>query len=178
MNNEILKFDKDFTESNFKTFVDNVFIQIHLAIMTKTLLNVKHFMSDDVYNKFSDKVKTLENQGLIQMYDEINVKSTEIVEVRIEDIQISIVVRIISRYMDYLLDENGNYISGNNTSRIEKENFLTFVKKKDALGLADVRKCPGCGAPIDVNANGLCAYCNSTFDLETRDWFLVQIETR
>jgi len=35
--NEILKYDKEFSESNFKSFVDNVFIQIHLAIMTKEI---------------------------------------------------------------------------------------------------------------------------------------------
>ena len=43
---EIKKYDPDFTENGFKTFIDNVFIQIHLAIMTKDIKKIKHFVSD------------------------------------------------------------------------------------------------------------------------------------
>ena len=44
--NEILKYDPEFTESKFKTYVDNVFIQLHMAVVTKELENIKHFVSD------------------------------------------------------------------------------------------------------------------------------------
>ena len=50
--NEILKNDPEFTESKFKTYVDNVFIQLHMAVVTKELENIKHFVSDEVYNKY------------------------------------------------------------------------------------------------------------------------------
>ena len=46
--NEILKYDQEFSESKFKTYVDNVFIQLHLAIVTKEIENVRHFLSNDV----------------------------------------------------------------------------------------------------------------------------------
>ena len=38
--NEILKYDPEFSESKFKTYVDNVFIQLHMAVVTKELENV------------------------------------------------------------------------------------------------------------------------------------------
>lgn len=176
--NEILKYDKEFSESNFKSFVDNVFIQIHLAIMTKEIEKVKHFMSDEVYDAYYSKVENLKSRGRIQMYDEINVKSTAIVGTKIIDDVISIEVLLISRYMDYLLDEEGVYVSGENTYRIEKNNYMTFTKKHSNKTLGSVRKCPGCRAPIDVNANGLCSYCGSTFDLKDKGWILTRIETR
>lgn len=176
MTNEILKYDKDFTESNFKTFIDNAFIQIHLSIMTKEIENIKHFVTSDVYEKIENKVNDLNNRHLIQMYDEINVKETHILNVEITEKEIRINVNIISRYMDYLMDEEGNFISGNNTSRIQKDNYLTFVKQIDSKNLGTVRKCPGCGASLDINRSGKCDYCGSTFDLDKKGWVLINLE--
>lgn len=174
---EILKYENDFTESKFKTFVDNVFIQIHLAIMTKELEKIKHFVSNDVYERFEKKVSTLTQQNMIQMYDEINVKQTTILSSIIEENKMVIKVNITSRYMDYLMDEDGNFISGINDRRIEKENYLTFEKKINHLSSSQARKCPGCGANIDVNANGKCVYCGTTYNLEDKDWVLTSLET-
>lgn len=176
MMNEILNYDPDFTESKFKTFIDNAFIQIHLSIMTKEIENIKHFVSEEVYQKIENKINDLINKNLIQMYDEINVKETHILNVEIIEDKIIIKVSIISRYMDYLMDENGNLISGNNTSRIQKDNYLTFEKRINGKSLGTVRKCPGCGASLDINRSGKCDYCGSTFDLEKKGWLLTTFE--
>jgi len=176
MINEILKYDPEFTESNFKTFIDNVFIQIHLSIMTKEIENIKHFVTNEIYEKIDNKVRILNSKNQIQMYDEINVKETHILNVEITEDKIIIKVNIISRYMDYLMDEDGNFISGNNTSRIQKDNYLTFEKLIEGKTLGNVRKCPGCGATLDINRSGKCEYCGSIFDLDKKGWILVNLE--
>ncbi len=175
--NEIANYDENFTESKFKTFVDNVFIQIHLAIMTKETLKIKHFVSQEIYHSLEERVNLLNSKKLIQMYDEINVKQTTILNTKITNNELYIEVNITSRYMDYLIDENGNFVSGNNNYRIEKENYLVFKKKKQITNGENVFKCPGCGASIDVNANGLCSYCGSTYNLEDKGWILVSLKT-
>lgn len=171
---DILKYDPDFTESNFKTFIDNVFIQIHLSIMTKEIENIKHFVTSEIYERIENKVRDLNNKNLIQMYDEINVKETHIENVEIIDGKINIHVNLISRYMDYLINEDGDYVSGNNSHRIEKNNYLTFTKIINAKELGTVRKCPGCGASLDINRSGKCEYCGSTFDLDKKGWVLTE----
>lgn len=173
MMNEITNYDENFTESKFKTFVDNVFIQIHLAIMTKELEKIKHFVNDTIYQSLELKVNSL--GSLIQVYDEINVKQTTILSIKMIDDEFYIEVNITSRYMDYLIDENGKFVSGNNSDRIEKENYLIFKKKKKKTN-DNVFKCPGCGASIDVNANGLCKYCGTTYNLEDKGWILVSLK--
>lgn len=175
--NEILKYDSNFTESKFKSFVDNVFIQIHLHIMTKEPEEIKHFVSDELYETIYNKTEELNQKKLIQMYDEINVKQTTILNYKVQDNKMIIEVNITSRYMDYLIDEDGNFVSGINDRRIEKENYLTFEKPIDYLSTGSVRKCPGCGASIDVNANGKCAYCGATYNLKDKDWILVSLIT-
>ena len=159
MIDNILKYDSDFTESSFKTFIDNVFIQIHLSIMTKEIENIKHFVSSEIYTKIENKVNELSSKGLIQMYDETNVKETIIENVEILEDKINIKVKLISRY---------------NSSRIEKNNYLTFTKAINSKELGTVRKCPGCGVTLDINRSGKCEYCGSTFDLDKKGWVLTE----
>lgn len=175
---EILKYDSEFSESKFKTYVDNVFIQLHLAVVTKELENVKHFLSAEVYNLYKQKVDNLTQRHLIQMYDEINVAQTEILNYQVTNTDMIIKVYILSRYLDYLMDEDGNYVSGDTDVRSERANYLTFTKKINHEKTGSVRKCPGCGASIDVNASGKCAYCGTIYDLEDKDWVLTSIETK
>ena len=176
--NEILKYDPEFTESKFKTYADNVFIQLHLALVTKELENVKHFLSDEVYNIYSQRLNELNSKHLIQMYDEINVAQTDILEYKVTNTDMIIKVFIVSRYLDYLMGEDGNYVSGDQDVRSERANYLTFTKKINHLETGSVRKCPGCGASIDVNASGKCAYCGTIYNLKDKDWVLTSIETR
>lgn len=109
---EIKKYDPSFLESKFKSFVDNVFIQIHLAIMSKDIERIKHFVSNEVYRKIEQKVIYLKGQGWIQMYDEINVKETTLIDIEIVDSLLFIHVKLISRYMDYIVDGDMNYLEG------------------------------------------------------------------
>ncbi len=175
--NEILKYDSKFSESKFKTYVNNVFIQLHMALVTKELENVSHFVSDEVYDKFKKRLDELNTKHLIQMYDEINVAQTDILNYKITNTDIRITVYLISRYLDYLMDENGNYVSGDKNIRSERVNYLTFSKKIDHLDSDGVHKCPGCGASVDVNANGKCAYCGAIYNLDDKYWVLISIET-
>ena len=124
-----------------------------------------------------NKVIDLKSQGLIQMYDELNVASTDILSYQVKDNQMIIQVRILSRYLDYIMDENGNYIRGNQESRVSKNNDLTLIKKIDFQKVGTVNKCPGCGASIDVNKTGLCPYCGTTYNQEDKNWIVSSMKT-
>lgn len=174
--NEILKYDSEFVESKFITYVNNVFIQIHMAIVTKQLENIRHFVSQSVYEMLEKKVNTLDEKHLTQMYDEINVAETKILNYAVEDNKIVIKLNIISRYIDYLIDESGNYVSGNMSSRIQKNNYLTFTKSINCQQAKNVNRCPGCGASIDVNASGKCPYCGTIYNLQDTNWILSEIQ--
>ena len=85
-------------------------------------------------------------------------------------------VEIVSRYMDYIIDINtGDLISGDDTRRIERRNILRFEKKLNTKDFGIVRKCPGCGASINVNNTGKCEYCDTIFNLDDYDYILVSI---
>ena len=174
---ELLKIDPSFNEGMFITKVNNIFIMLHSSIMTNDLDRVRHFISSDLEEKYENIISELNKKNAIQMYDELNVKSTNIEDIIIEENKIIIKVELISRYMDYLIDKDtGNYISGINDRRVEKSNHLVFEKMIGANYTKIDKKCPGCGANIDVNKNGKCEYCGTVFNAENYDWILTSID--
>lgn len=168
--------DKSFTEASFISKVDNTFIMLLTAIMTDDIERVSHKISPEVKSKIREKIDNLNNKNLRQMYDELNVKSAEIISIEEDDTKYIINVLLTSRYMDYQIDKTtGDYVSGINDHRLEKENYLTFEKYKNSKVLAAAKKCPGCGANIDYNNSGECPYCGSIFNAQDYDWILTEM---
>ncbi len=176
---QIVKVDSNFNEAMFKTYVDNVFVKLLTAIMLDELDHVKHFLNESVYRQMKEKQDKLSKENLREMYDELNVKSTEIKDFKETAEEFQITVELISRYMDYFVyKDTGDYVRGNNQSRIEKRNILIFTKKKTNLLQKAVRKCPGCGAAISVNTNGVCKYCGATYNLSDYEYILTSFVTQ
>lgn len=173
---DIRSIDKDFNEAMFITKVNNIFIMLYTSIMMDDLDRVRHFISDNLEKKYELILKELKEKHLRQMYDELNVKDTNITNIEIKDNKICINVKLISRYMDYKVDEKFNVVSGDNTRRVENINYLTLEKTINSGYNSSARKCPGCGANISVNTSGKCEYCGSIFDIENYDWVLTSIE--
>lgn len=175
---ELIKLDTSFNKSMFITKANNIFIMLHTAIMTDNLNRVRHFISYELEKKYENIIQEYNNKNLRKIYDELNVKTTEIKNIIIRDNKITINVEIISRYMDYFINkETGEYIRGEKNKRIEKLNHLVFEKIIDKNYQGIARKCPGCGANINVNSNGKCEYCGTIFNTEDYDWILTSIET-
>lgn len=167
---------EDFNEAMFKTKVDNIFVKLYTCIMKGNLTDVRHFISEELYNNYINKINELISHNKRQMYDEINIKNTMIINRKILEDKEIIDVEIVSRYMDYIIDINtGDLISGDDTRRIERRNILRFEKKLNTKDFGIVRKCPGCGASINVNNTGKCEYCDTIFNLDDYDYILVSI---
>ena len=166
----------DFNEAMFKTKVDNIFVKLYTAEMKQDLSDVMHFIDDDVRDMFQNRIDENKRLNRRQMYDEINVKSTNIIDRCITDDKEIVEAQIISRYMDYVIDMNtGATIEGDDTRRIEKRNILVFEKKIDSKNIGIVRRCPGCGASMSVNTSGKCEYCGTIFNQEDYDYILVKL---
>ena len=174
---EFLKEESSFNESMFLGKVDNIFIKLFTSIMLNKLDEVKHFLSEDVYNYYNNIVNDLSLQGKRQMYDELNVKSSKIVSIVKEEDKYVISVFLEAKYMNYIIDANtGICIYGNNERRMEVDYSLKFSKKFNTLNHEMIRRCPNCGNGMDINDSGICEYCGSTYNYEDFDWILESIK--
>ena len=177
MINEILKYDEDFTEATFITKADHIYMMILNAIIDKDLNEVKHYLNENVYNYVKSFVDDCINRDVTRIFDEMNVKTSRIDSFYVDENGINIVVDLTSRYMDYYLDSNGEYLSGINDHRIEKQHRLVFTKKLDAKHLGEARRCTSCGHTLDVNATGECPYCKQVIDMSKYDYILTEIDS-
>lgn len=165
-------------ELELKGKFSNIYIMLLFGVMTNDLSNADHFLSNEVMNRYSKIIENNVSNNETQMYDEMNVKSIDIISYEeLEDCYL-VKVKLISRYMDYIIDSTTKkYKRGINTYRIEKENLLTFKKMKSAQERPSVIKCSHCGANMDINYSGKCEYCGSIADVTAYDYVLIDIKT-
>ena len=166
-----------------------VFIIVFLIIFVRVLNNIIKRNLQEENNNISniqiDKDTSIPDEVIIsgeeiseeryvELIKEVKTLPEKIAKI-LEDKEI-IDVEIVSRYMDYIIDINtGDLISGDDTRRIERRNILRFEKKLNTKDFGIVRKCPGCGASINVNNTGKCEYCDTIFNLDDYDYILVSI---
>ncbi len=169
---------REFDEALFKTKIDNIFIKIYVALTRENLKDIEHFVSKEVFEDLEKFLEDKKNKNQKQVYDEINVKNTTILNKKENDTLDIVEVELISRYMDYILDrKSGKIIEGTDQRRVERRNFLTFEKKKDSKEILLHQKCPNCGASMSINSSGVCKFCRSVFPLEEYDYILTSLTT-
>ena len=157
----------EINETLIKTKIDNIFVKLYTGMTIENLRDVKHFLSDEVYEKYESILEENKKKNQKQIYDEINVKNSRIVDVEEQEDKTVIHIELISRYMDYILDNStGKIIFGTDQRRIEKRNDITLEKKNDTKEIDGVRKCPSCGASMSINKTGVCEFCHQTYPLE------------
>lgn len=180
MNNELqnlLKQDSNFSESKFKSKVENEFVQIKLSIVTGKTEKIHHFVNEKTYNKILAKVELDKQNNRIQLYDELNVADIRLVNIEELVDCFKIEVSLHSKALEYYISrDTRKFISGDRNRRSEKINKLIFTKMKNVAEMGAARKCPSCGANIDVNKNGQCEYCGSIYKLQNYDWVITYMD--
>ena len=173
----LVKQDDEFSESKFKSKVENEFIQIMLSMVSRKTLPVRHFVNEEVYAKIINKIKSDVDNGRIQIYDELNVAGVDLTNIEELEDKFKIDVTVHSKALNYYLSlATRRFLSGNNTSRTDRDYHLVFEKKKDNKELGAARRCPGCGANLDINKTGVCSYCGTIIPLENYDWVITKMD--
>ena len=164
-------------ETLIKTKIDNIFVKLYTGMTLENLRDVKHFLSEDVYEKYASILEENKKKNQKQIYDEINVKNSRIVAIEEQEEKQVVHIELISRYMDYLLDNStGKIISGTDQRRVEKRNHIILEKKSNVKEINGVRKCPSCGASMSINKTGVCEFCHQVYPLEDYDFVVTSIE--
>jgi hypothetical protein len=77
------------------------------------------------------------------------------------------------------VDSKGKVVGGNAKVNRRFSEYWTFIRTagKAVAPRHDDNHCPNCGAPLDnVNAAGVCAYCDTKIVTGDYDWVLSRIE--
>ncbi len=175
--NQLIQKDKTFSDSEFKSKVENQFMQIFLAITTGKIERVKHFVNEETYNQLEMIVKSNEANNVIHFYEEPNVSNICINRIIEEEEDFIIETTLLFKAYDYFARKSDfKFISGVKDYRKETVRRVIFKKYKNAKEFGIQRKCPSCGNTMDTNYSGLCPYCNTTFNLYAYDWVIIYLD--
>lgn len=92
------------TDDELISKFSNIYIMLLYSIMTNDILRIKHYLNDNLYKRYKSIIDNHINNNETQMYDELNVYKISIEDKKIIDNKEIIKVKLISRYMDYIID--------------------------------------------------------------------------
>lgn len=172
---ELLKYDSTFSKNLFISKANNIFIMLCTSIMDNDLSRVDHFIGDKLYDNYKKKIEYLKENNLIQVYENLKINLTFITGVKVLEDKFVIEVNMIYSCKNYQIDKDTKKLITGNRNTIERSDTFIFEKRRNFKTLGEVRKCPNCGSPMDLNNNGVCDYCKQVFSQENYDWILVDI---
>lgn len=175
--------DPDWNEDRFLDTAETIFFTVQEGWTKKELNICRPYLSDSVYNRFKKQLADLTRRGLRNVCENIVVGSTEIVKIEQDKQFDSITVKFRASMRDYKVDEKTGRVKEGSTAQTPPfTEFWTFVRKaglktREAHAVQD-KKCPNCGAPLEINESGVCKYCKANVVSGNFDWVLSKITQR
>ena len=175
----IQEHDYAFNRDRFIDMCQTVFFDIENAWSTNDLTKVRALMTDSLYRRLNLQIQDFKRRGINNVLSEIAVADIKVVKVNSEGGYDSITAFIHASMVDTKVDSKGKTVEGNPRTATEFVEYWTFMRSSNVSttkGLSLVTKtCPNCGAPLEVNENGLCKYCGADILTGDFDWVLSDI---
>ncbi|KKR06055.1 MAG: hypothetical protein UT34_C0001G0095 [candidate division WS6 bacterium GW2011_GWF2_39_15] len=175
------KTDPQFDEQKFKTYSKKVFMSVQEGWTNRDQAVCRPFMSEEVYQSHQMQIENMKKNKTINVLENIVVGSTNIVRVDMGEEYHKIAVKIRASMKDYKVKEGApeKIIEGTKEQTPPFTEYWVFIRRstlktKLKSGLFD-RKCPNCGAPIEVSVSGICKYCDANVVNGDYDWVLSEI---
>ena len=157
--------DKKFLEDGYKMFLD-----VEDAWMNFELDKVHNIITDEMFNMYESQLSSMEVKGEQNIMSGFNLKDCVITNYINQNDNLEVETKYIIEFYDYIIDkESGKVLRGSKTNKLRMYYDFTFIMKNTEQ---KIDKCPNCGAPVEVNASGVCPYCNSKIVGENTSWVM------
>ncbi len=173
--------DPNFSERDMKERIANLYVRMQGAWEAKKFEEMQPFMKDALYAQFALQLNELIRAGQTNRVEKIAVLSVGLIGWRRDEAAETVVATVSTRIIDYTIDDRtGKVVSGSKTA----EKFMTYqwelsrsagtktLSPTDAPGEKEARRCPSCGAPLNLNQSAKCPYCDSVINAKDFDWVI------
>ena len=173
--------DPAFSESKFLGEVSNLYVRFQDAWSARDLTDVRPHLTEELYAKSDRQVKGYIQRGQTNHVERVSVLSANIVGCTCDSKNDIVTVEILSRICDYVTDDRtGNVIRGDMNRELFMTHRWTFIRTLGKLTaedeIVDDKKCPNCGAPLDLNRSAVCEYCGSVVTSGEYGWVVSDIK--
>lgn len=169
--------DPSMTLEGCSARVELIHREVNRAWNQQNLATVRGFVSDGLYDYLGYWIQAYRAQGLHNVVDGVRIVRWEPVKVRRDAHFDALTARIFATGKDYTLDARGAVVGGSRDRDRAYSEYWTFIRGAGTRGppRAD-RACPNCGAELQVEMSGECAYCHVRVTTGRFDWVLSKIE--
>jgi predicted lipid-binding transport protein (Tim44 family) len=168
-----------FDQAGFDRRVRHVFTSLQDAWSAGRWKDARPYTTDAAWNTLRFWIDQYDSAGLANRLDDVEVLRVRVVDVSVDAWYESLTVRIWASMKDWVeVKATGEVTGGNKKVQRHFSEYWTFVR---AIGSGDTSgdpdSCPSCGAPLDdINAAGVCGYCDSVITTGDFDWVLSRID--
>jgi len=170
-------FDLDAFLHRFKT----AFRKIQAAWSAQDLSDVKHFMSDRVFERFSLQLQEQQDLGYRNVVEQVKIFTCNAAEIDTSSMFDVLTVCVTASAVDYRVSlRDGSVISGNPSRAEQFTEYWTLIRRHGTQSVESRKSlfeghCPNCGADVHLNRLGNCESCDSVIRSGEYDWVLSEI---
>ena len=153
------------------TKIKNIVIMLLNAIELENIDKVRHFLDEGLAASLEKTIAQNRKNNVRQRYDQTNVTNVQVLSETNSELSASVTIKAI----EFLTDrKSGAVVRGNDIERTQRNVVLRFRKNSVEQKLS--YKCPGCGAPLNLNATSFCDYCKTPVNSRFSPLVLTSIE--
>ena len=167
-----------FSWSDFQARARLIFSELQEAWSLLNWERARPHETDNIFQMHRYWIDAYQRQGLRNALDKCQITAMQPVKIKMDAFYNAITLRIFAEGYDYTVDKTGRVVAGSNKNLRRWSEYWTFIrnsKAKPAPARADLN-CANCGAPLKVNATGICEFCGGKITSGEFDWVLSKIE--
>lgn len=143
--------DKPILDEGYQIFYD-----VQMAWMNFDYNALRELVTDELYNMYYNQLQTLSLKGQKNVMSDFELLGYKLNSAfnhtnGTKSVNMSLNVK----FYDYIVDQNGKKVRGNNRKKVNMTYSLSFVSKTNAI-----TECPNCKAPLSSGAT-VCEHCKT-----------------
>ena len=167
-----------FSWADFQERARLIFNELQAAWSMLNWERARPHETDNIFQMHRYWMDAYQRQGLRNALDQYKITAMQPVKIKLDTFYNAITLRIFAEGYDYTVDKSGRVVAGSNKNLRRWSEYWTFIRNSKAVAAparADLN-CPNCGAPLKVNATGICEFCGGKITSGDFDWVLSKIE--
>jgi predicted lipid-binding transport protein (Tim44 family) len=176
---QIQAHDPAFSQEAFLEQVQKAFFVVQEAWTERKPDMSRQVMADGVWQQHRTQIEQYVNEHKRNVLEDLAVGDLTFIAAHSDQTYDTITTRVLAACADYDVDDQSGKVVRGNKRVGEWQEDWTWQRSSEATtkpgGGTLSSKCPNCGAPLDVDLQGVCKYCHAPVMSGKYDWVLARI---
>ena len=168
----------DFDDEQFSSQVHSAFLTTRRAWSQLMPDVCRHVMTEDLWAQQKSRMEAVRLDGARNVVSGLIISQLDITGRRSLGFDDEVRIRLIVAGIDYIVNVSTNELltGSRQPDQWVEEWVLTRSRDPEVLAGAANPRCPNCGAPLSIDADGQCAFCQAAVPGAKSDWLASYID--